>query len=244
MKAISEADWYETIPFADGITLIHEPWMPSFFRCNMWHVRGREFDLLVDTGLGAFPLRRNVPLLGERPVICVSSHTHFDHIGMTAEFEERLVHPLEAAILADPRNDLTLFDYYSEDGRDAELFLTPPEGWDASAYRIQPAPASGTIEHGDRIDLGGRVFEVLHTPGHSPGHVSLWEEATGTLIAQDVIYDGALVTDCDGANMADYRRSMQLLAELDPRIVHGGHFPSFGNVRFHQIISEFLNKAG
>ncbi len=32
---IAEADWYETIPFADGITLIHEPWMPFFFRCNM-----------------------------------------------------------------------------------------------------------------------------------------------------------------------------------------------------------------
>jgi glyoxylase-like metal-dependent hydrolase (beta-lactamase superfamily II) len=227
---IGEADWYETIPFADGITLIHEPWMPFFFRCNMWHIRGRDRDLLVDTGLGAFPLRRNVPLLNERPILCVSSHTHFDHIGMTAEFEDRLVHPLEAAIQADPRNDATLFEYYAEGGRDVELFITPPEGWDAATYSIKPAPATG-------------FFEVLHTPGHSPGHISLWEEATGTLIAQDVIYDGALVTDCEGADMEDYRRSMQMLSALEPRIVHAGHFPSFGAVRFRQLIAEFLGEA-
>jgi glyoxylase-like metal-dependent hydrolase (beta-lactamase superfamily II) len=240
---IRENDWYETIPFADGITLIHEPWMPFFFRCNMWHVRGADKDMLVDTGLGAFPLRCNVPLLTGRPIVCVSSHTHFDHIGMTAEFEERLVHPLEADIQADPRNEATLFDYYAEAGRDAELFIEPPEGWDVRRYRIESAPATGFVEHGARIDLGDRTFEVLHTPGHSPGHISLWEEATGTLIAQDVIYDGPLVTDCQGADMADYRASMKLLSKLDPRIVHGGHFPSFGPTRFHQIIDAFLKST-
>lgn len=237
---IAERDWYETLPFADGITLIHEPWMPFFFRCNMWHVRGRDRDLIVDTGLGAVPLRRNVPLLQGRPILCLTSHTHFDHIGCTAEFEERLVHPIEAPVLEDPRNDATLFDYYAQEGRDAELFIEPPTGWDVGAYRIAAAPATATVDHGDVIDLGDRQFTVLHTPGHSPGHIALWEEATGTLIAQDVIYDGALVTDCAGADMTAYRASMRLLSELEPAIVHGGHFPSFGKTRFRQIIREFL----
>jgi glyoxylase-like metal-dependent hydrolase (beta-lactamase superfamily II) len=237
---IAERDWYETVPFADGITLVHEPWMPPFYRCNMWHVRGRDRDMIVDTGLGAFPLRRNVPLLKGRPIICVSSHTHFDHIGGTAEFDERLVHPLEAEILAAPGAAATLFDHYAEGGRDAGLFIAPPEGWDASRYRIAPAPATGLLGHGDVVDLGDRRFEVLHTPGHSPGHIALWEEATGTLIAQDVIYDGPLVTDCAGADAAAYRASMEALAALAPRIVHGGHFASFGLVRFRQIIRRFL----
>jgi len=240
---IQEAEWYETIPFADGVTLIHEPWMPFFFRCNMWLVRGSERDMLVDTGLGVFPLRRNVPALQGRPIVCVTSHTHFDHIGAAAEFDDRLVHPIEAPVLADPANDATLFDYYAEAGRDAELFLSPPEGWDAARYRIAPAPATGLIEHGDMIDLGDRRFTVLHTPGHSPGHIALWEETTGTLIAQDVIYDGALVTDCAGADMDQYRASMRLLSELAPRIVHGGHFPSFGPARYRQIIADFLAGA-
>ncbi|MFN8831757.1 MAG: MBL fold metallo-hydrolase [Labrys sp. (in: a-proteobacteria)] len=237
---IDAQDWYETIPFADGITLIHEPWMTPFFRCNMWHVRGRDRDLLVDTGLGAFGLRAYVPLLRDRPILCLSSHTHFDHIGATHEFEERLVHPLEAACQANPTNEETLFAPYAADGGDAEMFVERPVGWDAARYRIEPAPATGFVEEGDVIDLGDRRLHVLHTPGHSPGHVSLFEEATGTLIAQDVVYDGPLVTDCAGADLAVYRRSMERLATLTPRIVHGGHFASFGPVRFRQLIEDFL----
>ncbi len=237
---IKPQNWYETIPFADGITLIHEPWMTPFFRCNMWHIRGRDRDLLVDTGLGAFGLRPYIPLLQGRPVTCLSSHTHFDHIGATHEFADRLVHPAEAAVLANPANDATLFAHYAAGNRDAEMFIARPEGWKAATYRINPAPATGHVEDGSVIDLGDRKFTVLHTPGHSPGHVSLWEDRTGTLIAQDVIYDGPLVTDCEGADLADYTRTMTRLRDLTPRIVHGGHFPSFGPTRFRQLIDAFL----
>ena len=238
---IKAQDWYETIPMADGITLIHEPWMTPFFRCNMWHVRGRDRDLLVDTGLGAYALRPFVPLLQGRPVTCLSSHTHFDHIGAAHEFDDRLVHPLEAAVLAAPANHVTLFSHYAAGDRDAEMFIARPDGWDAAAYRIRPAPATGLVADGDVIDLGDRQFTVLHTPGHSPGHLSLWEDRTGTLIAQDVIYDGPLVTDCAGADLAVYARTMARLREMSPRIVHGGHFPSFGAVRFRQIIDGFAD---
>lgn len=240
MAGIAAADWYEAVPFADGVTLIHEPWMTHFFRCNMWHVRGRDRDLLVDTGLGTFGLRAYLPILNGKPIVCVTSHVHFDHIGSTHEFEERLVHPLEAAQLAAPDNEATLYAPYAADGADAEMFITPPEGWDAVRYHNKPAPATGLIEEGDVIDLGDRQFRVLHTPGHSPGHVSLYEEATGTLIAQDVVYDGPLVTDCAGADLAIYRATMQRLRTLTPRIVHGGHFQSFGLTRYRQLIDAFL----
>ena len=49
---ISHDQWYETIRFSDDITLIHEPWIKPFYRCNIWHVRGRDHDLLFDSGLG------------------------------------------------------------------------------------------------------------------------------------------------------------------------------------------------
>ena len=93
---------------ADGVTLIHEPWIKSFFRCNIWHVRGRDRDLLFDTGLGHFSLRRQVALVAERSLVCVASHTHFDHIGSHHEFPQRCVHRAEAAILANPTNELRL----------------------------------------------------------------------------------------------------------------------------------------
>jgi glyoxylase-like metal-dependent hydrolase (beta-lactamase superfamily II) len=241
---IPVAEWYETVPFADGITLVHEPWMPDFFRCNMWLVRGRDRDLLVDAGLGAVPLRDHVPALNGRPVTLLMSHTHFDHIGSAYQFEDRIVHAAEAEIAANPTNLATLFEKYAGGHRDRDMFIAPPENWDASAYRIEPAPATGLIADGDRIDLGGRVFTVLHTPGHSPGHVALFEERTGTLIAQDAVYDGRLVDDCYHSDIPVYIQTMRRLRTLDPTIVHGGHGPSFGRVRFRQLIDGYLAEKG
>ena len=149
-EAIDAERWYETVRFGDGVTLIHEPWIKPFYRCNIWHVRGRDRDLLFDSGLGHFSLRRHVPLVSERKLVCVASHTHFDHIGCHHEFPERCVHRAEANILADPRNELTLADRYATD----EMFIVPPEGWDSARYRIEAAPAGRILEAGDVVDLG------------------------------------------------------------------------------------------
>jgi hypothetical protein len=65
---VEHEDWYETIRFADDVTLIHEPWIKPFFRCNMWHIRGRDSDLLFDTGLGHVSLSRYVTLVTARPI--------------------------------------------------------------------------------------------------------------------------------------------------------------------------------
>ena len=137
LEVVGARDWYETIRMADDVTLVHEPWIKPFFRCNMWHVRGRDRDLLFDSGLGHFSLRGRVPLVTGRPLVCVASHTHFDHIGCHHEFPDRCVHPAEAGILADPRAEWTLADRYATD----EMFDRFPEGWDSAGYRIPPAPA-------------------------------------------------------------------------------------------------------
>lgn len=183
MTPVGARDWYETIRMADDVTLIHEPWIKPFFRCNMWHVRGRDRDLLFDTGLDHFSLRQYVRLVSERSLICVASHTHFDHIGCHHEFPERCVHHVEASILADPRNDWTLADRYATD----DMFDRPPIGWDTSNYRVQSAPAQRLLEHGDVIELGNRHFEAIHTPGHSPGGIGLFERASGILLSGDIV---------------------------------------------------------
>lgn len=232
----SASEWYETIAFADGVTLIHEPWIKPFFRCNMWHVRGRDRDLLFDSGLGHFSLRAHVPLVSGRPLTCLASHTHFDHIGCHHEFGGCAVHAAEAHILADPRNEWTLADRYATD----EMFDRLPEGWDQSAYRVRPAQLGRILEHGDVIDLGDRAFEVVHTPGHSPGGIGLFERRTGTFLSGDIIYDGPLIDDAYHSEVDRYVDTLERLRGLPVAIVHGGHFPSFGATRFRQIIDEYL----
>ena len=90
------------------------------------------------------------------------------------------------------------------------------------------------------IDLGDRHFEVIHTPGHSPGGIALWEAASGILFSGDIVYDGPLIEDTHHANPRDYHASMVRLFDLPVRMVHGGHFPSYGAARHKEMIRAWL----
>jgi len=230
-------DWYRIQTRGDGVTLIDEPFIQEFYRCNVWHIRGRDRDMLVDSGMGVVSLREWVPLVTERALTAVASHTHFDHIGCHHEFDDRCVHQAEAEILADPTRAATLADPYVTD----DIFdRLPPAPYQSATYAVRSAPATRLLEDGDIVDLGDRRFEVIHTPGHSPGGIALWEAASGILFSGDIVYDGPLIEDTYHADAADYHRSMVRLFDLPVRVVHGGHFPSYDGTRHRAIIRAWL----
>lgn len=238
---VRPADWYRCERMSDEITLISEPFIKAFYRCNIWHVRGRNRDMLIDTGMGVLSLREWVPIVTERELTAVASHTHFDHIGSHHEFEDRVVHAAEADILARPGNRETLADPYVTD----DIFdRLPPAPYHSTTYSVKAAPATRHVENGDVIDLGDRVFEVIHTPGHSPGGIALWEADSGILFSGDIVYDGPLIEDTYHANARDYITSMKRLYDLPVRRVHGGHFPSYDGKRHKAIIREWLDAKG
>jgi len=233
-------DWYRLRSIGDGVTFIDEPHILEFYRCNIWHVRGRDRDMLVDSGMGVVSLTKWVPLVTERPVEAVASHTHFDHIGSHHEFPRRLVHRAEVELLAHPTRANTLADCVS----DAIFHRLPPEPYRSTTYAVRAAPATRVLEDGDGVDLGDRRFAVIHTPGHSPGGIALWEAATGVLFSGDIVYDGPLIEDTYHANPADCVASMERLLTLPVRIVHGGHFPSFDGPRYRSLIRDWLTAKG
>lgn len=234
---VSADQWYRIRKLGDDVTWIDEPHIREFYRCNIWHVRGRARDMLVDSGMGVVSLRQWVPLVSERPLDAVASHTHFDHIGCHHEFPCRLCHAAEADLLAHPTRENTFADKYVTD----DIFTAlPPEPYQSTRYAVKAAPATRILADGDVIDLGDRHFEVIHTPGHSPGGIALWEAATGMLISGDIVYDGELIEGTSDAEQAQYIASMERLLALPVRVVHGGHFPSYSGERHRQIISEWL----
>ena len=230
-------DWYRVQKKGDDVTLIDEPHIQEFYRCNIWHVRGSDRDMLVDSGMGVVSLREWVPLVTERALTAVASHTHFDHIGCHHEFEERAVHRAEADILANPTRSSTLADPYVTN----DIFDTlPPLPYASTDYSVRGAKATRLLDDGDVIDLGNRYFEVIHTPGHSPGGIALWEAASGILLSGDIVYDGPLIEDTYHADAQDYHASMVRLYDLPVRVVHGGHFPSYDGSRHKAIIRGWL----
>jgi glyoxylase-like metal-dependent hydrolase (beta-lactamase superfamily II) len=237
VKIVTRDQWFEVQKRADGVSLIHEPWVRPYYRCNLWHIQGRDRDVLVDTGSGVVSLREQLPWLTDRPLLAVASHTHFDHIAGHHEFAERLVHPAEADILASPTRASTLADAYVGD----DMFEAHPDCPLCYAeYQVKAAPATRLIDEGDVLDLGDRTLEVLHTPGHSPGGISLWEAKTQTLFSGDIIYDGPLIEDAYHSNLHDYAASLERLRKLPVRTVHGGHFASFSGEVLRGMIDEWV----
>ena len=240
MKIATPETWYESHSVGDGITWIYEPHIKDYYRCNMWHVRGRDCDLLIDSGMGVVSLREQIPLLSGRPILAIASHTHFDHIGMHHEFADRAVHPDEAETLAHPTRANTLADKYVRD--DSIFTRLPPDGWDPLRYDILPAPATELLAEGSVVDTGDRNFEVFHLPGHSPGSIALYEKASQILFSGDVVYDGPLAyNEHEAEEMRQYVASMKRLLDLPVRVAHGGHYPSCGQERMRAIIRDFLD---
>ena len=246
--------WFEWTDVGGGVTLIREPAVHPFLRSNTWLVRGRDDDLLVDTGLGVADLRHQLPELFPREPQVYLTHGHLDHMGGAHAFARRIAHRAEAAALVTPDEDpLVTADLPAEfaaalaaddPGGVAPPYLltaVPDDAYDIHRYQVLPSPATRVVDDGDVVDLGDRQLEVLHLPGHTPGSSALFERATGTLFSGDVVYDGTLLDELPESNIADYVTSMRRLLDLPVRRVHAGHEDSFDGDRLRLLCTAYLS---
>lgn len=231
-------DWFETISISDGVTLIRELHVARWLRCNIWHVRARDRDILIDAGMGLRPLKPEIARLSDHPLTAIASHCHFDHMGGSHEFDIRLGHPLEAHVHARPSRDNTAVGTFVR----AETFTAyPHERFEPETFEVRAAPLTGHLDEGDVVDLGDRHFQVFHLPGHSPGSIALYEAATGVLFSGDVVYNGYLFDTVYHSDPEAYVASLNRLKELPVSAVHAGHNRSFGREKMISIIDEFLS---
>src|SRR3569832_690532 len=92
----------------------------------------------------------------------------------------------------DDMDDAVTYAYmfHNLDGAVSKL---PAPDWKAADYRIPCAPLTRALDEGVIVDLGDRIFRVLHLPGLSPDSIALFVEAVGLFCAGDAIYDGMLI---------------------------------------------------
>ena len=230
-------DWFRHRAVGDGVHLIWEPYVGTYLRPNIWLIEGRDRALLVDSGMGVVPLAPTIASLTGKPVLCLSTHCHFDHVGGAHEFADRLSHPAEAEILASPDWRNVTVEGWVDDGTFAEL---PYPGFRPADYAVRPCAPTRPVDEGDIVDLGDRHFEVLHMPGHSPGSIALLERRTGILFSGDLIYQGTLLDAVYHSNKADYLESMARVRELPVATAHAGHYPSFGRDRLRELADEYI----
>jgi len=87
------------------------------------------------------------------------------------------------------------------------------------------ADPGGSLTEGDVVNLGRYHFEVIHTPGHSPGHISLLDRETGILFGGDLVGDVVAWYTPASGGVTGYLESLGKIRAQDPRLIlpsHGG----------------------
>lgn len=235
--------WYETRPLDHGITLIDERHVDPLARSNIWLLRGRDRDLVIDTGTGLGDLAGTVAGLTGRPVSAVATLGYYDHAGGLHRFDERAIHRLDAERVARPTPRKTVSDKYMTEAMFSAL---PCAGFRAADYAMPPSPPTRLLDDGDVIDLGDRTFEAVHLPGVTDGTMGLFERATGFLFTGDALNDGEVFYDgepadyTDDADPAAFRRSLGRMRALPVSTVYPGHYAPFSGARMREIIDGYL----
>ncbi len=211
-------------PLGPGLLRLSESALCPEERSFFYLVEGDRRRCLIDGGWGigaGLTAAPGIPPAGAG-LLAVATHSHYDHIGHLHLVAERLGHAAEAAILADPTREATQAVPFLLD----RPILADGGRLDVATMTQAPCPLTGFLDEGMSVDLGGRHLDIFHTPGHSPGSISLRDSATGTLFCGDVLLPGLIYDDIPGADRRALNASHARLAGLEFSRTCGGHGPA------------------
>ena len=216
---VSEQEWFEVRRFPHGVTMIREPYHDEDVKSYL--IEGSRDVAVIDTGLGVGDFAGLVASLSSRRPRLLQSHAHWDHIGASHRFDDVSVHPSEADVL---RGGWGAARYVAAFAPELVQRERLPADFDSSRG-LPGCEPTGFLEDGDRIDLGARTLEVIHTPGHSPGGVSFLDRAARTLFVGDLLYLGMMYIFLPTSDPAAFRESLRRVAALVPEVdtVYAAH---------------------
>jgi len=136
----------------------------------------------------------------------INTHGHFDHIGGNGYFLKAkiAIHEVDAPILEKADTQASYADFF--DGK------------------LKPRQVDQKLKEGQVLQVNGMPLKVLHTPGHTPGHICLYNEKDGTLFSGDLVFsDGVGRTDLPGGDVAELDKSLERISRLKISKILPGH---------------------
>ena len=251
MRSVINANWFTVAPGVWGLR-------DAFVNVYLIHNAVEKKWVLIDAGLkrSASKIREladNLFWPDSKPAAIILTHGHFDHVGSASELAREW--------------DVPVFTHVMELPYLSGLSAYPPaDPWAGGGLLsvISPAFPSGPINISDHLQLlpedGSLPFlpdwKYIHTPGHSPGHISLFRKRDRVLLAgdafvttrQESVWSVMMQTrkltgppryfTCDWAAAAT---SVKKLAELDPETVATGHGQPMRGEEMRKMLHKLAN---
>ena len=189
--------------------------------CFLVRPKGADHAVIVDPGEEAPRLLQAIEAAGVTLDAILLTHTHFDHVGAVAPVARATGAPVYCPQLEVPvLQDIMAFVPWPGFG--------PYESWDPEE----------TVAGGETLELAGLTFDVIFTPGHSPGHVTYAVRGESALFSGDVLFqDSVGRIDLPGGDGPTLMRSIADLLERfdDETVVFPGHMgvTTLGRERAH-----------
>ncbi|APQ76027.1 MBL fold metallo-hydrolase [Clostridium botulinum] len=181
---------------------------------------GEKKALLIDTGLGVSNIKNVVLSITNKPIQAVTTHVHWDHIGGHKNFDNIAVYEEEKKWL-ESKFPISLQAVKSNLMKE---YCSFPKSFNIDEYEIFQGNPNLILYDGNIISLGNREIQVIHTPGHSPGHICLYEKEKGYLFSGDLIYQGTLDAFYPTTDPIDFMQSIKKVKKLNIERILPAHY--------------------
>ena len=173
INAQTISSWFSSNELANNVWVIDDN-----KAANIYLIEGCDSSLVIDTGVGAADLFSHIKTLTQKPLIIVNTHAHPDHSGANYQFEKVYVHAADssgARQMGQPRQQGGASPMIGGRTPDAnELYTGEPKDTRLCA-----------VSEGYIFNLGDRRIQVMETPGHTPGSISLLDIENKLLFTGD-----------------------------------------------------------
>lgn len=163
----------------------------------MYLLEGEKTAALIDTGMGMIPLGEITQSLTDKPIVGILTHGHFDHIGGSAFFTHVYLQ----------KNEKNVYEYHGD-----KKFRSGIIGAEVQEVKKEIC----FMEEGDVFDLGNRTLEIIETPGHSPGSVSILDREHRWLFTGDTCCQADVLLQIEYSQSPEvYLKSINKLIERE-----------------------------
>jgi len=224
---------------------------------NSYLIRGADGFALIDPGIrtgqaeAAWSQAFGELGIGRRDIkTIVLTHHHPDHLGLAGLFQQRTGAPVYLSAAGREQADYfwgnareaaaEFQESYIKHGADKAMVERLGEHLQGFIALVSPLPETTPIEDGQRLVLGGRTFNAIHTPGHALGHHMLLHEESGDLFCGDHVLQKITpninwLPRFDENPLRSFLRSLSQSAKLPVRRAFPGH---------RETIADFAGRCG